>query len=390
MNSQPRIRVMRIIARMNVGGPAVQVTGLMRGFDESAFEQRLLTGFCDTDESDYLETVAPDVTVTRIEGLGRSISPSADLRAFRKIVKEIREFRPDVIHTHTAKAGVVGRIASLISGHRSIRVHTFHGHLLHGYFGGFKTRIVIVIEKVLGYFTDQLLAVGKQTMLDLLRAGIGTKKKFSVMPPGLELKSLPSRADARRELGLDEGKIYCSFIGRVTQIKRPDRFLDVVADTKKHDVPIHFIVAGDGQLLLECKKRARDEALPVTFLGWRSDIETVLAASDIVLLTSDNEGTPLSLIQAGMAHLPVVSTRVGSVSEIVKDGETGFVVDSSAIALRSAISRLVDDPALRKRLGDNANEYTMARYGVARLVKDHQELYLRLLSQRDGQNPTKS
>ena len=381
---------MRIIARMNVGGPAVQVTGLMRGFDESAFEQRLLTGFCDTDESDYLETVAPDVTVTRIEGLGRSISPSADLRAFRKIVKEIREFRPDVIHTHTAKAGVVGRIASLISGHRSIRVHTFHGHLLHGYFGGFKTRIVIVIEKVLGYFTDQLLAVGKQTMLDLLRVGIGTKKKFSVMPPGLELKSLPSRADARRELGLDEGKIYCSFIGRVTQIKRPDRFLDVVADTKKHDVPIHFIVAGDGQLLSECKKRARDEALPVTFLGWRSDIETVLAASDIVLLTSDNEGTPLSLIQAGMAHLPVVSTRVGSVSEIVKDGETGFVVDSSAIALRSAISRLVDDPALRKRLGDNANEYTMARYGVARLVKDHQELYLRLLSQRDGQNPTKS
>ena len=381
---------MRIIARMNVGGPAVQVTGLMRGFDESAFEQRLLTGFCHTDESDYLETVAPDVTVTRIEGLGRSISPSADLRAFRKIVKEIREFRPDVIHTHTAKAGVVGRIASLISGHRSIRVHTFHGHLLHGYFGGFKTRIVIVIEKVLGYFTDQLLAVGKQTMLDLLRVGIGTKKKFSVMPPGLELKSLPSRADARRELGLDEGKIYCSFIGRVTQIKRPDRFLDVVADTKKHDVPIHFIVAGDGQLLSECKKRARDEALPVTFLGWRSDIETVLAASDIVLLTSDNEGTPLSLIQAGMAHLPVVSTRVGSVSEIVKDGETGFVVDSSAIALRSAISRLVDDLALRKRLGDNANEYTMARYGVARLVKDHQELYLRLLSQRDGQNPTKS
>ena len=381
---------MRIIARMNVGGPAVQVTGLMRGFDESAFEQRLLTGFCDTDESDYLETVAPDVTVTRIEGLGRSISPSADLRAFLKIVKEIREFKPDVIHTHTAKAGVVGRIASLISGHRSIRVHTFHGHLLHGYFGGFKTRIVIVIEKVLGYFTDRLLAVGKQTMLDLLRAGIGTKKKFSVMPPGLELKSLPSRASACRELGLEEGEIYCSLIGRVTQIKRPDRFLDVVADAKKHDVPIHFIVAGDGQLLLKCKKRARDEALPVTFLGWRTDIETVLAASDIVLLTSDNEGTPLSLIQAGMAHIPVVSTRVGSVSEIVKDGETGFVVDSSAIALRSAISRLVDDPALRKRLGDNANEYTMARYGVARLVKDHQELYLRLLSQGDGQNPTKS
>ncbi len=373
---------MRIIARMNVGGPAVQVTGLMRGFDESTFEQRLLTGHCGADESDYIETVAPDVTVTRIDGLGRSISPSADLKAFLKIVKEIRAFKPDVIHTHTAKAGVVGRVASLISGHRSIRVHTFHGHLLHGYFGVFKTRIVILIEKFLGYFTHRLLAVGEQTMIDLLRAGIGNKKKFSVMSPGLELRTLPSRTFACDELGLDEGKIYCAFIGRITQIKRPDRFLDVVADAKRHDIPIHFIVAGDGKLLQVCKERARDEALPVTFLGWRSDIETVLAASDIVILTSDNEGTPLSLIQAGMAHVPVVSTRVGSVSEIVEDGETGFVVDSSVTALRTAISRLVDDPQLRRSLGENANNYTMARYGVARLVKDHQDLYSELLSDR--------
>ncbi len=373
---------MRIIARMNVGGPAVQVTGLMRGFDVSAFEQRLLTGFCDEDESDYLETVAPDVAVTRIDGLGRSISPSADLRAFLKIVREIRAFKPDVIHTHTAKAGVVGRIASLISGHRSIRVHTFHGHLLHGYFGVFKTRIVILIEKFLAYFTHRLLAVGEQTMIDLLRAGIGNKKKFSVMSPGLELRTLPSRTVACDELGLDEKKIYCAFIGRITQIKRPDRFLDVVADAKRHDIPIHFIVAGDGKLLQECRDRARDEALPVTFLGWRSDIETVLAASDIVILTSDNEGTPLSLIQAGMAHIPVVSTRVGSVPEIVEDGETGFVVDSSVTALRSAISRLVDNPQLRRSLGETAHDYTMARYGVARLVKDHQDLYRELHSGR--------
>ena len=381
---------MRIIARMNVGGPAVQVTGLMRGFDQSAFDQKLLTGYCDADESDYLETVAPDVTVTRIDGLGRSIAPSADRKAFFQIVKEIREFKPDVIHTHTAKAGVVGRIASLVAGHKSIRVHTFHGHLLHGYFGGFKTRIVILIEKVLGYFTDRLLAVGNQVMIDLLRAGIGNKKKFSVMSPGLELRSLPSRESARKELGLDQEKMYCAFIGRVTQIKRPDRFLDVVADSKKHDVPIHFLVAGDGQLLQECKERALAESLPVTFLGWRSDIETVLAASDMVLLTSDNEGTPLSLIQAGMAQIPVVSTRVGSVAEIVQDGKTGYVVDLSVTALRTAISKLVDDPALREQLGESAREYTMARYGVARLVKDHQDLYRELISDRARRNRAKS
>jgi glycosyltransferase involved in cell wall biosynthesis len=285
-----------------------------------------------------------------------------------------------VIHTHTAKAGVVGRIASLLSGHRSIRVHTFHGHLLHGYFGKFKTSIVIAIERILALFTHRLLAVGEKVMQDLLKAGIGKKEKFSVMSPGLELKALPTREIARKTLGLDQNTVYCAFIGRVTQIKRPDRFLDVVAELKKHGVPLHFIVAGDGHLLQECKNRAKAESLPITFLGWRSDIETVLAASDIVVLTSDNEGTPLSLIQAGMARIPVVSTRVGSVPEIVKDGETGIVVDTSVAELSAAISRLVDDPELRARMGASAKEYTTARYGVARLVKDHQDLYKELLS----------
>ena len=127
-----KVRVLRIIARMNVGGPAVQVSGLMRGFDQELFEQELLTGYCAADEADYLEKVATDVKAIRIDGLGRSIKPRADLTALFAIVNEIRRFKPDVIHTHTAKAGVVGRIASILSGHRSVRVHTFHGHLLHG------------------------------------------------------------------------------------------------------------------------------------------------------------------------------------------------------------------------------------------------------------------
>ena len=130
-----KVRVLRIIARMNVGGPAVQVSGLMRGFDQDIFKQELLTGFCAADEADYLDKVATDVKAIRIDGLGRSIMPRSDLTALFAIVKEIRRFKPDVIHTHTAKAGVVGRTASILSGQKSIRVHTFHGHLLHGYFG---------------------------------------------------------------------------------------------------------------------------------------------------------------------------------------------------------------------------------------------------------------
>ena len=375
-----RIRVMRIIARMNVGGPAVQVSGLMRGLDPSKFEHRLVTGFCAEDESDYLDTVATDVTATRIVGLGRSISPKADFFAFIQVIREIRKFRPDIIHTHTAKAGVIGRMASILSGHRSVRVHTYHGHLLHGYFGKGKTFLVIIIERFLSIFTTKLLAVGKKVMDDLVDVGIGTKEKFGVMPPGLKLNPLPSRDDACKELGLDPSQMYCAFIGRITKIKRPDRFLDVVAEIRDQHVSLHFIIAGAGDLLEYCKGRVAHENLPVTFLGWREDIETVLSASEMVLLTSDNEGTPLSLIQAGMAKIPVVTTDVGSVSEIVVDQETGILTDLTSRSIAKAVKELVKDEDLREDLGLAAYDYTMQRYGVERLVKDHQNLYLELLS----------
>jgi len=377
-----RIRVMRIIARMNVGGPAVQVSGLMRGFDSTRFDQKLVTGYCAADESDYLDTAATDVTATRIGGLGRSISPRADLMAFIQVVKEIRSFRPHIIHTHTAKAGVIGRIASLVSGRRSIRVHTYHGHLLHGYFGKFKTFLVILIEKILGLFTTRLLAVGKKVMEDLLAVGIGRREKFAVMPPGLHLPDLPARDNACTMLGLDPSLRYGSFIGRITKIKRPDRFLDVVAELQRQGSNLHFLVAGAGDLLDYCKERSAKENLPITFLGWREDIETVLAASDLVLLTSDNEGTPLSLIQAGMAHLPIVATNVGSINEIVLDGETGFLTDLSAISLAESVMKLISSESLREKMGSRAHEYTIQRYGVERLVKDHQKLYEELLNDR--------
>lgn len=384
MNQKPagqaqKIRVMRIIARMNVGGPAVQVSGLMRGFDAKVFDQELVTGYCANDEADYLEKVATDVKAVRIDGLGRSIKPRADLTALFTIVKEIRRFKPDVIHTHTAKAGVVGRVASILSGHKSIRVHTFHGHLLNGYFGAGKTKLVVLVEKFLAFFTDQLLAVGAKVKDDLLAAGIGNQSKFGVMPPGLQLAEVPSQSSARKELGLNDDAIYCAFIGRITQIKRPDRFLDVVAEIKSREIDMHFIVAGSGDLLAYCQDRAKAENLPVTFLGWREDIEVVLAAADFVLLTSDNEGTPLSLIQAGMVGIPVVATNVGSTNEIVVNGETGLLNDLSVKELSDAVAKVATDSALRAKMGASGKEYTLARYGVSRLVKDHQDLYLKLL-----------
>lgn len=375
-------RVMRIIARMNVGGPAVQVSGLMRGFDSDNFDHRLYTGFCAADEADYLDTVATDVRATRIEGFGRRVSLSGDIKAFISLVTEIRSFKPHIIHTHTAKAGFLGRIASLFSFHSSIRVHTFHGHLLNGYFGEFKRRLVIFAEKVLATFTHQLLAVGDKVRQDLLTEGIGSLRKFGVMPPGLEISQLPNKIESQESYGLSTAILQCAFIGRVTKIKRPDRFLDVVSELKKRGIALEYFIAGDGELLDNSQERIVHEKLPVKVLGWQSNIEQVLAAADIVVLTSDNEGTPLSLIQAGMAGLPVVTTRVGSVPEVVLDDVTGIVTVLDVQEIANALEKLANSSELRGRMGAAAKQFTLANFGVRRLVHDHEQLYKKLLVSR--------
>ncbi len=381
-SNETPIRVMRIIARMNVGGPAVQVSGLMRSFRSQDFDQRLYTGFCDFDEGDYLELVASDVKAKRIEGLGRRVSLCGDIKSFVSLVHEIRSFKPHIIHTHTSKAGFLGRIASIVSLQSSIRVHTFHGHLLNGYFGSAKRRMVITAEQVLAVFTDQLLAVGNKVRQDLLFEGIGNISKFGVMPPGLEIGRIPNKVAAKEFFGLSPNSLQCGFIGRVTQIKRPDRFLDVVSELKKRGVNIDFFIAGDGELLDACRERIIREQLSVQVLGWQSNIEKILAAADIVVLTSDNEGMPLSLIQAGMGGIPVVATSVGSVSEVVLNGKTGLITNPIVQEIADALEKLAGDRALRSRMGAAAEKFTLTNFGVNRLVLDHEVLYKTLISNR--------
>jgi glycosyltransferase involved in cell wall biosynthesis len=343
----------------------------MRGFNPTEFDQRLYTGFCAVDEADYLDTVAHDVTAIRIAGFGRRVSLSGDVKAFFSLVKEIRNFKPHVIHTHTAKAGFLGRIASIISLQPSIRVHTFHGHLLNGYFGQFKRSLVVLAEKLLAVFTDELLAVGKKVRQDLLDAGVGNLEKFGIMPPGLALGRLSPKKESQKSFGVSSSKLQVAFIGRVTQIKRPDRFLDVASEVKKRAIDVEFFIAGDGELLDTCRERVKREYLPVKILGWQSDIEKVLSAADVLILTSDNEGTPLSLIQAGMAGLPVVTTNVGSVPEIVLAGTTGIITGIDVQEIADAIEKLLNNHELRDKLGSAAQEFTTANFGVQRLVSDH-------------------
>lgn len=364
---------MRVIARMNVGGPAVQVSGLMRALPADRFDQRLFTGFCETDEEDYLNTQAPDVSATRIEGLGRGIKPGDDARALSHLIREIRAFRPHIVHTHTAKAGVLGRSAARIASTGSALVHTFHGHLLHGYFSPTKTKAVIAVEKSLARISDRLVAVGPRVRDDLLAAGIGTLQQYVVIPPGLELPPGPSPQEARHVLGLPLDTTVISYIGRLTAIKRPDRFVDVIRAVTAQRPDVHFVIAGDGELFGRISDDTRN--LPVTMLGWRDDVHTVLAASDAVMLTSDNEGTPLSLIQAALAGLPVIASDVGSVRDVVLDGQTGWLTQPTVEALTAATLDMLGDPHAASARGLAAQEHAHDRYSVHRLARDHADLY---------------
>lgn len=370
-----RIRVMRIIARMNVGGPAVEISALMRGLDPDLFEQRLVTGWCADDEADYLMTQAPDVRATRIHGLGRSVRPWDDNAAFALLVRQIRQFRPDIVHTHTAKAGALGRIAAKLSGSRCSIVHTHHGHLLHGYFGPITTRGVVIAERVLAAMSDRLVAVGSQVRSDLLTAGIGRPDRFQLIHSGVALGSIPSREQARGLLGLADDALVIAWVGRVTQIKRPDRLVEVTRLLAAQFPRACIVVAGAGDQLPVLASAVESESLPIRLLGWRDEVETIFAASDLALLTSDNEGTPLSLAQAGLCAIPAVASNVGSVSDVVIDGRSGLLAPPDATALADACARLISDQRLRESMGAEAKEHIRREFGMSTFLEQHANLY---------------
>jgi glycosyltransferase involved in cell wall biosynthesis len=378
------VPVVRIIARTNVGGPALQVTALMRGLPVAQYPQTLLRGQCAADEDDYLDLVATDVPSTTVIGLGRSVRPLDDLRALRTIVRELRRQRPLIVHTHTAKAGVLGRLAAIVA-RVPIRVHTFHGHVLHGYFGRIVSKGVAVLEWLLGRATTHIVAVGDQTLADLAAAHIVRPGRSSVIAPGVREGRAIAPGEARATLGLPTDGLIVTFAGRLTAIKRPERVLELarsVADTHPH---VHIAIAGDGALRAELEAGAPAN---VTFLGMCDDITLVLRASDLVVLTSDNEGMPVALIEAAMHGLPAVTTDAGSVRQVVVDGQTGLVVPiGDTAALHTAVAALLDDPARRAELGAAARVHAQAHFGEARLVDDYRRLYDTLVAAHTARRP---
>jgi glycosyltransferase involved in cell wall biosynthesis len=369
-----RIRVLRVIARMNVGGPALVVCTLARQLDPERFEQRVLAGSLDPDEADYLELRGRDVEVVRVPGLGRAPSPVDDARALTAIWQEVRRFRPDIVHTHTAKAGFLGRSAALLGGARA-RVHTFHGHLLRGYFSPRVTQAVVLAERALARTTTRLLTEGERVRDELLAAGIGRPAQYVVVPPCIELPPAPPRAEARRLLQLPESAPVVAYVARLTQVKRPDRFADVAHRLASRFAEARFVVAGDGHLMEELRRLVAPIGDRVHFLGWTPDIAAVYAAADVTVLTSDNEGMPVSLIEAAAVGCPAVTTRVGSADEVVIDGVTGYVTSADPDAIADAVGRLLADADLRDRMSAAAMARAQDRFSRDRLVQGITDIY---------------
>ncbi|MCC7032335.1 MAG: glycosyltransferase [Acidobacteria bacterium] len=383
-----RIRVLRVIARLNVGGPAIHATLLTQRLDPSRYESRLMAGSVAPGEGDYLDLHGRALPgLISVPELGREIRGLSDLRTLWTLVRLIREYRPHVVHTHTAKAGAVGRAAALLCG-VPVVVHTFHGHVLRGYFSPLKTRLFVDIERWLGRRSSALVAVSPKVREELLEFGVGRPENVHVVPLGLDLARFrdftPSRVEARAALDVPADAFATSIVARLAPIKAHEVFLEAARRLRAERPDAVFLIVGDGERRdeLEALAARLGPGASVRFLGWRADLERVYRASDVVALTSRNEGSPVALIEAMAAGCPVVSTRVGGVPDVVTDGETGLLVAmDDAAGVADALRRLAGDRALAARLGAAGQAGVIERYGASRLLRDIDALYQALLNE---------
>jgi glycosyltransferase involved in cell wall biosynthesis len=385
-------RITRIIARLNIGGPAIQAITLTRLLEQRGYRTHLIRGREGTEEGS-MDHLARELGVhpTLVSQMRRDPGPG-DLIALWRLIRILRKDRPHIVHTHAAKAGTLGRLATLIAfPRRSSRpglVHTYHGHSLTGYFSGPTAAFYRGVEKALARFTDRLVAVSPEVREDLIELGVASRSKFVVVPLGFDLGKFsddanrPERRQAlRREWGVPSDAKLVTLVARLVPIKRVDRFLRVAARLSA-DPNVFFAIVGDGELREQLQRSP--EALKLNgrliWAGFRVDTPDVCFASDLVMLTSDNEGTPVSLIEAQASALPVVGTDVGGVRSAVVEGETGLVVPASDEAgLAAAATRLLGNGALSEQMGRDARENAMRLFSVERLVSDLDRLYRTLL-----------
>ena len=391
MLQQDPVRITRIIARLNIGGPAIQAITLTQLLEGRGYQTRLVRGRESPTEGnmDYLADQL-GVMPTLVPSMRRDPSPD-DLDALARIVRILRRDRPDLIHTHAAKAGTLGRLAGLLAFRGSTRpslVHTFHGHSLTGYFSTRQARMFLAIERWLAARTDCLVAVSPEVRDDLVGLQVAPADRFVVIPLGFDLSDFADdshrerrRAACRAGLGLQADHEVVTLIARLVPIKRVDRFLRIAMRLKDR-ANVRFVVVGDGELRSELAGSTEARALGdrLIWAGFRRDIADICFASDVIALTSDNEGTPVSLIEAQAAAVPVVGTDVGGVRSAVRHEQTGLLAAAEDEAgLANALSSILDDRDLATRMGEDGRRHATSSYSLSRLVDDHDLLYRRLL-----------
>lgn len=404
------MKILRIIARLNVGGPARHVVWLTNELNDGEFESVLIAGTVPKGEENMNYVAeAHGVKPVFVEEMSRELSPK-DLISLFKIFREIRRQKPDIIHTHTAKAGTVGRTAALLyklltPGARKVRVvHTFHGHVFHSYYGKLKTRIFVAIEKFLARFaTDKIIVISPQQLREInTEFHIGRREQFVVIPLGIDVDAFADADDQKRtafrnELGVRGDTLLVGFIGRLTEIKDVSLYLQVAALARQSAAPgeLRFLVVGDGHLREKLEREAEELALgdSMTFIGNRTDIGSVYSGLDIVALTSLNEGTPLSLIEAMAARRPVISTMVGGVHDLlgeVLEEKDGFHVRERGVGIsgrspddyRKGLIYLAENEKLRRSVAEKGRTFVETEYSKERLVGDIEKLYRTLTAQK--------
>ena len=384
MSVQRPIRVMRIIARLNVGGPALHVTLLTERLRPPEFESTLVCGRIGPGEGDmaYLAEER-GITPVYVPELGRELHPLRDLVTLVKLWRLMRRLKPDVVHTHTAKAGFVGRWAAWLA-RVPVRVHTFHGHVFHGYFGAPKTRFFLTLERLTARLTDRLITISPALRDELSGVyRVAPAEKFAVVPLGLELAQY---AAAPRGMGtlraayqIPPDAPLIGIVGRIVPIKNHALFLEMASRVLQSQPDAYFLIVGDGE------ERPAIEALAdrlglrtrAVFTGWMRDLVPVFSDLDLLVLSSNNEGTPTAIMQALAAGVPVVSTAVGGVPDLLRGGAWGRLVppgdaDGLAEAVLSALRDSALDPAIR--------EAVLAEYDAARLADSLAALYRTLLA----------
>ena len=388
--SDPPVLVHRLIARLNTGGPALHVVHLAEALDPLRFRTRLMSGRITQDEGDMTYYAGErGVEVTEIAEISRLLSPLRDLRSFLTLFLIFRRERPMIVHTHTAKAGTVGRLAAVFAGVPVI-FHTFHGHVLGGlYFSRFKTRLFLEIERQLAKVTDRLVVLTHDQAHEMAEGlRIAPADRFAVIPLGLNLQPFAdvdrfsARSRLRAELGIDENHPTVGIVGRMVPVKNHELLFDAMALLRQRMNPApHLIVVGSGEREQALKAYVSEKGLEdvVHWLGWRKDLPSVFPAFDVTALTSFDEGTPVSLIESLASGTPVVSVAVGGVAELLDGGELGHLVDrasdrASDHEVAGVLERVLSSPpSLADR--ERAQKLVLERFSIQRLAGDIERLY---------------